>query len=507
MKKLLIIIIVVIAIMLILSNGITASPLLDGTVNVEVSASNDDASELDDNTGFTNNSGSIRTASDTVSSERWNGGIFFSGINIPQGSIIDVAYITLKDQGNSFDTRQMNIYAEDVDNAVDFGTNADVTDRTNTSAFVEYIDVNPSCQTCNSPSIVSVIQEIVDRPGWSSGNNIVILLRGLNAAQIEFTQLVSFDDADDFNSSIHIEWSDAATPTPTPTMAATPTPTMAATIDIIPIGSVIMWSSSDLPPSNYYTADGSCLDNASYPEIATVLSDTFGDCGGDSSKTQLPNFNGKFPIGNIELAPPSGFPIGTTGGEYEHTLDISEMPVHSHDYLIPDSGPSPYALVSSGSIGLNRVVATVEPQGSSAPHNNTPPYLSIGYIIKVAPDNELAGATVPITSIYNIGIEFSDNASVNVTKTLITSDVENYTGTIRLPKFYSNFDTVYTIAMFMVFALVGAAAGKPTMFIIAFIGLYITGVLQNGGVYVTYPIIILSASFFIYKFIIMRRKT
>lgn len=278
----------------------------------------------------------------------------------------------------------------------------------------------------------------------------------------------------------------------------------------IPVGSIVMWSASDnnggSPPDNYLMCNGACVSQSTYADLYNLIGDTYGT-GCSGSEFQLPNFNGSSPFGANGLNITHDFRLGKTGGSEFVTLTLNQIPAHDHGIR---------NFFADGVAGSNFDFAKFEQgtgtfygfdytnlSGSGNSHENTPPYLAVGFMIKALPDTDEA---IPITTTYDIDIGFADLSGVSITRTLVTTDTEHYFGTINLPAFYKSFDTLYTIAMFMVFVLIGAAAGKPTMFIISFIGLYITGVLQNGGNYVTYPLLILAAAYLIYKFIIIRRQ-
>jgi hypothetical protein len=99
-------------------------------------------------------------------------------LNIPGGSTIDSAALTLRAERTFArdGTRISNtrFSAEDTDSAAAYSTSADFDTRwaNRTTARVDW-DGIPG-QTVNadftSPDFSSVIQEIIDRPGWSSGN-------------------------------------------------------------------------------------------------------------------------------------------------------------------------------------------------------------------------------------------------------------------------------------------------------------------------------------------------
>lgn len=110
----------------------------------------------------------------------WNGGFRYTNVTIPAGATIESAttdiYVITNDDPN------LNIYAEAVDNAVNFSTDADVTDRATTTASAQWTDTAIGTGFITSPDFTAVIQEIVDRGGWASGQSIVLLLKGRNDA-------------------------------------------------------------------------------------------------------------------------------------------------------------------------------------------------------------------------------------------------------------------------------------------------------------------------------------
>jgi len=100
-------------------------------------------------------------------------------LNVPQGATITTSYLTLVPSSNSNDGTICTVYAEDVDNASQITTFANWTTALGriTTANVSWdfpaLTLN-SAQ--NSPSLNAVIQEIVDRGSWASGNYINLLL-------------------------------------------------------------------------------------------------------------------------------------------------------------------------------------------------------------------------------------------------------------------------------------------------------------------------------------------
>lgn len=107
-------------------------------------------------------------------------GMRFTNITILQKATIDEAYLTIyagnSDNGTVVNTR---ISAEDVDDAATFADNEGAFDTrwaNRTTARVDWDAIAAWTQNTayNSPEIKTVIQEIVDRDGWASGQDIVI---------------------------------------------------------------------------------------------------------------------------------------------------------------------------------------------------------------------------------------------------------------------------------------------------------------------------------------------
>lgn len=109
-------------------------------------------------------------------------GIRFQNITIPQGATITNAYIEFIADGASSGTTNLNFYGEVADNAAVFAaTTNNITGRTKTSATVAWSNVpawTVSGQTQQTPNLTSIIQEIINRAGWLSGNSLAVIVNG-----------------------------------------------------------------------------------------------------------------------------------------------------------------------------------------------------------------------------------------------------------------------------------------------------------------------------------------
>ena len=108
------------------------------------------------------------------------GGMRFLNVTIPQGNVIIEAYLTLRCSASKSGTVcNTRISAEDVDDAITFaddGAAFETRWAARTTARIDW-DAIPAWTAetdYNSPEIKTVIQEIVDRVGWASGQDIVI---------------------------------------------------------------------------------------------------------------------------------------------------------------------------------------------------------------------------------------------------------------------------------------------------------------------------------------------
>jgi len=181
------------------------------TIDKQVGASAGDAHEYDDGYGFSYTATFCRTQSSPGANVRRNSGFYWSGVDIPQGATIDVATMDVWVQ--TIDDPNLDIYGNDVDDANDFSTEADVTSRAKTSASASW-SVNNIGQDAwkTTPSIVSPVQEIVNRPSWASGNAMCILFFGKNVVQSRILDVEPYDADPTHGAKLHIEYSVGAEP-------------------------------------------------------------------------------------------------------------------------------------------------------------------------------------------------------------------------------------------------------------------------------------------------------
>jgi microcystin-dependent protein len=143
-------------------------------------------------------------------------------------------------------------------------------------------------------------------------------------------------------------------------------------------------------PKGWMQCNGQLLPINQNQALFSLLGTTYG--GDGRVNFGVPNLQGRIPfhLGN-------GFVQGAQGGETAHTLNVSELPAHTHIVTASSNAatqnsansPSP-ALWANGARTVyastpNAVMnpASVSTNGGSQPHENRPPYLVLNFCIAI----------------------------------------------------------------------------------------------------------------------------
>jgi hypothetical protein len=111
-------------------------------------------------------------------------GMRFNGINIPPGAIITNAYIQFQVEGINTVATSLTIQGEDADNAATFiSSSRNISSRPRTAAAFSWSPppwntIGEAGLDQRTPDISSVIQEIINRPGWVQNNSLAIIISG-----------------------------------------------------------------------------------------------------------------------------------------------------------------------------------------------------------------------------------------------------------------------------------------------------------------------------------------
>jgi hypothetical protein len=112
-------------------------------------------------------------------------GLRFQDVFIPSGAIIDNAYIQFRSDETNNASAELLISAEDTDNAAPFD-NSNTLSVSGRTTFPNSVYWTPPAWSAanligpaqRTPDVSGLLQQIIDRKGWKSGNNIVFKIEG-----------------------------------------------------------------------------------------------------------------------------------------------------------------------------------------------------------------------------------------------------------------------------------------------------------------------------------------
>ncbi|MEJ2286737.1 MAG: hypothetical protein P8X85_24450 [Desulfobacterales bacterium] len=133
-------------------------------------------------------------------------------MSIPQGAVITNAYLEFETDETDTVSTSISITAQDSSDAASFGSGArDISGRQTVSASVSWSNI-PSWSTVNqkhqTPDLSAVVQAVVDRADWASGNALAFVISGSGCRTAE-----SFDGESGAAPLLHVEYSASAVPT------------------------------------------------------------------------------------------------------------------------------------------------------------------------------------------------------------------------------------------------------------------------------------------------------
>jgi uncharacterized protein YjiK len=173
------------------------------TVDRAVAASTDDAEERGSG-GIDLTSSDLELVTDGTTLQTV--GMRFVNLTIPPGATITAAYVQFRVDEVSTDATSLTVAGEAAGDAATFSaTTHNVSSRARTSATVAWVPA--SWPTTNAvgvdqrtPDLSAVVQEIIGRSGWASGNALVMIVTGSGRRTAD-----SFDGG--FGPILHVEYS------------------------------------------------------------------------------------------------------------------------------------------------------------------------------------------------------------------------------------------------------------------------------------------------------------
>jgi secreted PhoX family phosphatase/sulfur carrier protein ThiS len=207
---------------LILVSGSALHAQTSQTILRSVTSGTDDAEEYVP--GGTGNVGDVDLSSSDLEimldgTKKQIIGVKFGSIMIPQGATIKRAYVQFATKGDKAPVSgNAYITAQNIDNAPTFaGTPFNITARTQVADSVLWTgSTDASWGTTaagvasaiqRTPDLKTIIQPVINRPGWAPGNSVVILLKG-DGVRNAF----SYDGSAVSGAKFIIEYNNAAVP-------------------------------------------------------------------------------------------------------------------------------------------------------------------------------------------------------------------------------------------------------------------------------------------------------
>jgi len=211
----------------------TQTPFGYTEVTSQVNASADDAEEAIDTGSVTLGSSDLELGMDGTTSQLV--GMRFNNISIPRGASILAAYVEFEADRTNSDPTSILLQGQAADHALAFSTSQyNISTRPRTMAQVAWNNIPPWTvidAKWQTPDLSLFVQEIVNRPGWVSGNSIVIIVSGSGRRTAE-----SYNGEPPAAPKLVVTYTTGDTPTPTltPTETLTPTPTRTPTLTSTP---------------------------------------------------------------------------------------------------------------------------------------------------------------------------------------------------------------------------------------------------------------------------------
>jgi len=197
------------------------------TFEISISSSTDDAEEETANGAMSLYSTDLELGTDGVAQEI---GLRFRNFPLSTDAVITSAYLEFETDEIDSEATSVNIYGQDIDDAATFSNTAfDISSRTKTSASVAWNNI-PTWGTVNgkhqSPDLSAIVQEVLDRSGWNSGNDIAFIIGGSGSSCAEVC-----DDGIDNDGDGDIDCDDSDCGTPAITSVAPVDPTNCPALD------------------------------------------------------------------------------------------------------------------------------------------------------------------------------------------------------------------------------------------------------------------------------------
>ena len=185
---------------------------IDEAVRPEIitstAAGSDDAYEISGAVTVSGNQVVLTQGTSTVTS-----GFRYQGLNIPRGAVITNAFMRFTSATLNTSATTMTIRAEKVGSSPSFTNDSnDISDRTTTLNEVVWDADNNfpvSGQAIVTPSLINVIQEVVDQNTWCGGNDLSVIIEGTSTDGTSGRKTLSNEEGTGLSPQLVISYDDS----------------------------------------------------------------------------------------------------------------------------------------------------------------------------------------------------------------------------------------------------------------------------------------------------------
>jgi type IV pilus assembly protein PilY1 len=142
-------------------------------------------------------------------------GLRFQNLLIPQGATVLEAKLQFEVDVQRSGTLALMLRGQAHDDAPTFTSNSgDISGRATTAASVLWSNVdNPAVdQKITSPDISSIVEEVTSRPGWQSGNDLVLVIEKASGSGVREVESHNGEAAAAARLTVKIQWDAGSTP-------------------------------------------------------------------------------------------------------------------------------------------------------------------------------------------------------------------------------------------------------------------------------------------------------
>lgn len=197
------------------------------TLNRQISQNIDDVDNTNNGGTWSSNASSALNIGNPGAVTR-NISLRFLNVTIPQGATINSAkirFVALSTKSPNVTTR---IQGVDEDNTAQFDVSPDPQDtareRTKTTASVNWNGVIAETAEANldTPDITSIVQEIVDRGGWASGNAMGFFLSDNGSSGGEYISVYEYASGTTKTAILIVDYDSGGSPSVSPSSSVSP---------------------------------------------------------------------------------------------------------------------------------------------------------------------------------------------------------------------------------------------------------------------------------------------